>query len=570
MKKMIPALVAIVLIIIIGAFAFGTELTEKYSYSNEQADVYEHFHLTDIDQVAIIENSALLEEQAVLLDGKCYFSYDTVLNHINDRFYIDKEEQLLLFTTPTEMIIAPIDGSTYKVDDKQEDAGYKIWFQGKKGNYYIAADYLKQYTNYSYDLYLDPNRVLIDRKFHETEAADTKKATAVRIKGGVKSPVLKNISADESLFILERMETWCKVMTEDGFIGYVENKMLGDAYQKKPEVVTDYATPEYTSLTENKKISIGWHAIYSKAGNDTLHDVVSNAAGLNVIAPTWYSVSDCYGSLRSFASADYVEKAHEKGLKVWGVVDDFNQEDTVGEDVDVPKLLSKTTSRTMLIDNLMSEAKAVGLDGINIDFERINTSQAGADFVQFLRELSIRMRKEGLVLSVDNYVPYDFNSRYDLEEQGVVADYVIIMAYDEHWAGCSEAGSVSSADYVKYSIDKTLQYVPENKIVTALPFYTRLWKTEKAKVSSEAYAMTGVDAVLKEYGMTPQWDEATSQNYAEATKNDVLYQMWIEDLESLNVKLNIMKNYNLGGVAAWRLGYEPASVWELFEAYTAQ
>ena len=110
MKKMIPALVAIVLIIIIGAFAFGTELTQKYSYSNEQADVYEHFHLTDIEQVAIIENSALLEEQAVLLDGKCYFSYDTVLNHINDRFYIDKEEQLLLFTTPTEMIIAPIDG----------------------------------------------------------------------------------------------------------------------------------------------------------------------------------------------------------------------------------------------------------------------------------------------------------------------------------------------------------------------------------------------------------------------------------------------------------------------------
>lgn len=568
MKKVIPALVAIVLIIIIGAIAFGGELMEKYSYSNEGADLYEHFNLKDISQIAIIENNALLEEQAYLLDGRCYFSYETVLNHINDRFYIDKEEELLLFTTPTQIISAAMDGSTYKTDGEEKDAGYKIWFQ--KGTYYIAADFLKQYTNYSYELYLDPNRVLIDKNFREQEAADAKKATAVRVKGGVKSPVLKNISEGDTLVILERMETWCKVMTGDGFIGYVENKVLNDAYTKKPDPVTDYEEPEYTSLTEDKKISIGWHAIYSVGGNDTLNEVAGNAAGMDVIAPTWYSVSDCYGSLRSFASPSYVEKAHEKGLKVWGVVDDFNQEDTVGEDVDVPLLLSRTTSRTMLIDNIMSEAKAAGLDGINIDFERINTAEAGADFVQFLRELSIRCRREGLVLSVDNYVPYDFNSRYDLEEQGVVADYVIIMAYDEHWAGCEEAGSVSSAEYVKYSIDKTMQYVPENKIITALPFYTRLWKTTGAKVSSEAYAMTGVDTVLNTYGMTAEWDDATSQNYAEVTQGDTLYQMWIEDLQSINVKINIMKNYKLGGVAAWRLGYEPASVWELLEAYTAQ
>ena len=172
-------------------------------------------------------------------------------------------------------------------------------------------------------------------------------------------------------------------------------------------------------------------------------------------------------------------------------------------------------------------------------------------------------------MSVDNYVPYDFRSYYDLEEQGVVVDYVIIMAYDEHWNGCQTAGSVASIDFVRYAIEKTMTYVPSEKIVCALPFYTRLWKTEGTTVQNSDYAMTGVSKVLKDYGMEPQWNEATGQNYAEVTIGDALYQIWIEDVTSINFKINVMMNYKLGGVAAWRLGYEPSNVWDLFDAYTS-
>lgn len=573
MKKAIPVLVAIVLIVIIGGVTFGSQIIEKYSYSQEKADLYEYFHITKEEEVPIVLQDALIEDKAVMVDGICYFNMETVHAYFNDRFYVDTTEQLLLYTTPDKIIRSEIGTSGYRAGDDVQDAGYKLSFSRAVGEnivYYVAADFVKQYTNFSYEVYGEPYHMQVYTQWEEIPVADITGDTAVRLLGGVKSPVLREISAGEKVVILEKMETWCKVKTADAFIGYVENKFLENERTEARTPVTDYEVPEYTSLTKDHRISLGWHAIYASSGNGTLSDVIANTKELTVIAPTWFSVSDEQGGLRSFAESSYVKKAHEKGLEVWGVVDDFNYEDTAGVDINVPAILAATTTRTALIDNIMNEALACGMDGINIDFERINDNRAGEDFVQFLRELSIRCRAQGLVLSVDNYVPYDFNARYDLEEQGVVADYVIIMAYDEHWAGSQEAGSVSSIDYVRYAIEKTSQYVPENKVITALPFYTRLWKTVGTEVSSEAYPMVNVDNVLATYDMEKTWDEATSQNYAEVTKGDAYYQIWIEDIQSLGVKLNVMQNYNLGGVAAWRLGYEPAAVWDMIGSYVTQ
>lgn len=573
MKKIIPVLIAIVLIIIIGGVAFGSQIVEKYSYSQEKADLYEYFHIVKEEEVPIILQDALIEQKAVMSDGVCYFDLDTVHTYFNERFYIDRQEQLLLYTTPTEVIRTELESSEYRVNGETADAGYRIAFAraaGEETVYYIAADFVKQYTNFSYEVFEEPCHMQIYTEWGERQAADITKNTAVRILGGVKSPILRQITAGETVTILEKMETWCKVKTEDAYIGYVENKFLENERIETQTPVTDYAVPEYTSLTKDHKISLGWHAIYATSGNGTLNEVAGNAGSLNVIAPTWFSVSDGMGGLRSFAEASYVKKAHEKGLEVWGVVDDFNYEDTAGTDVDVPAVLAATTTRTALIDNIMAAAAECGMDGVNIDFERINDARTGEDFVQFLRELSIRCRQAGLVFSIDNYVPYEFNARYNLKEQGAVADYVIIMAYDEHWAGSPEAGSVSSIDYVRYSIEKTSSYMDSRKIITALPFYTRLWKTVGTQVSSEAYPMTSVDKVLATYGMEKTWDETTSQNYAEITVGDTFYQMWVEDVQSIGVKLNVMQNYDLGGVAAWRLGYEPAAVWDMIGAYLQQ
>ena len=79
----------------------------------------------------------------------------------------------------------------------------------------------------------------------------------------------------------------------------------------------------------------------------------------------------------------------------------------------------------------MADAETYGFDGYNLDFESLKES-AGPHSVQFIREMSAACRNNGLILSVDNYVPAPYNRFYDRTEQGIVADYVIVMGYDEH------------------------------------------------------------------------------------------------------------------------------------------
>ena len=569
MKKLIPVVTAIVLIIVIAAVAFGSQIYEKYSYSQEKADLNEYYNIYGDEEVPILLQDELVEEKAILADGVYYFDLDTVHKYFNTRFYFDEKENLLLYTTPTQIFTSEVGTASYEVNGTITETDYKISFTRQKNTeenpliLYVAADYVKQFTNYSYETFLEPNRMQVYTQWNQRNVATVKKDTAIRLKGGVKSAILKEVVEGDSLIVMEQMETWSKVKSNDGFIGYVENKRLSDISTETPIPVTDYQVPEYTSLTRDYKICLGWHVIGGVAGNDTLAEATKNTQGLNTISPTWFKINDNEGNFVSFATADYVNKAHNMGLEVWGLVDDFSYE------VDMLQILSATTTRTHLVDGLVRAALDCGMDGINIDFETINTV-SGEHFVQFLRELSIQCRANNLVLSVDNYVPFNFNDYYNREEQGVVADYVIIMGYDEHWHGSNEPGSVSSIKYVRNGIEKMMEEVPSKKIVNALPFYTILWKITGAEVSDDYVTMVNQSSLISNLGITTAWNEETCQNYGELVSGDTTYQIWLEDEDSIEVKLNVMKNYDLGGVAAWRLGYESPAIWNTISSYVSQ
>ena len=309
-----------------------------------------------------------------------------------------------------------------------------------------------------------------------------------------------------------------------------------------------------------------WHQTTSQMANDAVESLLTSVTGVNVIAPTWFSLNDEEGNFRSYGEADYVSRAHDYGLQVWGVLDDFNYNNETGADLSVYNVLSSTTKRQYLAQNITEAALALGLDGINLDFERLS-SDSGPHYVQFLRELSILCRDNGLVLSVDNYVPFDFNDYYRLDIQGEVTDYVIIMGYDEHWHGSGDPGSVASIDYVSGGIERTVSEVPAGKVINALPFYTILWKIEGAQITDEYLTMNNTADFLTRMNVQPQWEEETCQNYAEWTSGDATYKIWLEDAESVSVKLNVMNAQEIGGVAVWRLGYGTEAVWELINAY---
>ena len=560
-KKIIPIVIAIVLIIIIGGVTFGSRILEKYSYSKERADLNAYYGITGSQEAAIVLQDEIVEEKARISDGICYLDMATIHKYLNDRFYVDGGEGLLLYTLPEDIVRNSIGSSVKETAQGSEELGYTaaIW---EGDTLYVALDYIKQYTNFSYQLFMDPYRIQLTTEWPSYEVASISKNTQVRVKGGVKSEILTDVQKGDQVSVLEQMETWSKVKTADSVIGYVENKRLTGIRSEQPIPVTDYQEPEYTSLTRDHKINLGWHVVASAGGNDTFNSVTANAGNLNVISPTWFKLCDNEGGYTSFASADYVQKAHDRGLEVWALIENIEYKDSIS----MYEILSSTTTRQKLIDSLMNDLITYGIDGINVDFEQLSMD-CGEHFVEFIRELSVACRKNGKVLSVDNYVPRDFNDYYDRKEQGIVADYVIVMGYDEHYAGSKEAGSVASIDYVEDGIAQTVKEVPAEKVINAIPFYTRIWETTGDGISSQAVDMVTAEQFISNHGITAEWDETTCQNYGEYTSGDSRYQVWLEDADSIKVKLNVMENYGIGGVAEWRLGFEKPEIWDVIGEY---
>lgn len=560
-KKIIPIVIAIVLIIIIGGVTFGSRILEKYSYSKERADLSAYYGITGSQEAAIVLQDEIVEEKARISDGICYLDMATIHKYLNDRFYVDGGEGLLLYTLPEDIVRNSIGSSVKETAQGSEELGYTaaIW---EGDTLYVALDYIKQYTNFSYQLFTDPYRIQLTTEWPSYEVASISKNTQVRVKGGVKSEILTDVQKGDQVSVLEQMETWSKVKTADSVIGYVENKRLTGIRSEQPIPVTDYQEPEYTSLTRDHKINLGWHVVASAGGNDTFNSVTANAENLNVISPTWFKLCDNEGGYTSFASADYVQKAHDRGLEVWALIENIEYKDSIS----MYEILSSTTIRQKLIDSLMNDLITYGIDGINVDFEQLSMD-CGEHFVEFIRELSAACRKNGKVLSVDNYVPRDFNDYYDRKEQGIVADYVIVMGYDEHYAGSKEAGSVASIDYVEDGIAQTVKEVPAEKVINAIPFYTRIWETTGDGISSQAVDMATAEQFISNHGITAEWDETTCQNYGEYTSGDSRYQVWLEDADSIKVKLNVMENYGIGGVAEWRLGFEKPEIWDVIGEY---
>jgi spore germination protein YaaH len=566
-KRIITVLVPIVLIFIVIGAAFGSKIIERYSYSKNKADLNEYFSLTGDDEVAFVLQDKIIENKARMAGGVCYFDLPTVTKYFTDRFYINSDEQVLLFTTDTDVIRIDIgdNSNIMYTSDEASDLGYKAAFYD--GDVlYIAADYLAKYANFEYHLYDNPLRVQVYTAWDTYTQAVIGKKTAVRYQGGVKSDILEEMAKGDKVEVLEEMENWSKVKTADSIIGYVENKYLTDQSAVTRMCSTGFEEYTYNNVVKEGTINLAFHQIFSEVDGAALSSALSSTKAVNVVSPTWFRLTDSDGNFSSIANASYVSKAHELGVEVWALITDVDSNDLYGVNIDFVELLSSSENRKRLIDGLMQQVDTYGLDGINIDFEKVK-SDSGTHFVQFIRELSIETRKRGVVLSVDNYVPSEYTAHYNRKEQGIYADYIIIMAYDEHYVGGGEAGSNSSISFVENGIIDTKELVPTEKIINAIPFYTRVWESGSDGLKAQTLSMASEADWIKKTGVTPTWSDEYCQNYAEYQSNGSTYQCWLEDTESIAVKLSVMKTQGIKGVASWKLGLEDTAVWDIISDY---
>lgn len=569
----------ILFIILLIAAVVGAFLWKKYSPSKEKADLKEYYGIEKEGQLAITINNEIVEPHGMISEGKAYVQYETVRDHISNRYYWDPNENKLLYTLPKDIVSVEVGSKDYMVSNDKNSEDYVI-LKTEGSTAYIALDFIQQYTNIDYAVYENPSRVMIVSDWGETPVSQVKKNTQIRYRGGVKSPVLSEVKKKDEVVVLEEEENWKKVRTKDGFIGYIKNSALKETEKKK--ITRKFEEPEYTNISQDYTINLVWHNVTNREANNNVLDKIAETKGLTTIAPTWYHVKNTDGDLESLSSADYVEKARQLKVDVWATVRDFDG--GINSQSETYELLSSTSKREKLINQLISDALQTNVAGINVDFEKVS-EECGEHYIQFIRELSVKCRQSALVLSVDNYVPKNYNMQYNRKEQGVFADYVVIMGYDEHHGGSPEAGPVSSYNFVQEGIEETLKEVPAEKVISGLPFFTRLWsekpKTQEqlakdqgteaeqytTQVKSEAYGMSRAKEKVTEAGADITWDEEAKQNFATWTDGDTTYKIWLEDVKSLEPKLKLMKEYGLAGSAAWALGQESSDVWPLIQQY---
>ncbi len=544
MKKAVPVMIASGLIFVIVLGVFGYQAVQKYMPTKEMADLEEVYEIGG-DRVALYYNYGRQEIQGIYENGQTYLPLSWIHGHINKRFYWDSTESLLVYTLPDQIVYA---------DAETKGSNGSPLLLVTQEDVYLTLGLIANYSDVEIQAFDtgDVKRVFIN-EWGNRNVSMLNKKRAVREKGGIKSPVLTNLEKETQVVVLETMETWSKVMSPDGHIGYVENKVLGEVQSEAFFSGRESVVYEGTSLDE--KIVLGWHQVTNLDANKQLENVLEDAGNINVISPTWFSLTDNQGAFKSLASQEYVDLAHEYGIQVWALLDNFS------DNVQTEVLLSSTTTRRKLINSLMAEVEKYGIDGLNMDFESLKP-EAGIHYIQFLRELSIPCREKGIVLSVDNYVPTSYNTFYDREEQGIVVDYVIVMGYDEHYAG-GEPGSVASLGFVENGISGTLELVPREKVINAIPFYTRLWTEKDGAVSSKALGIAAAKRWVEENHVELYWQEELGQYYGELHTPSELSYLWLEEEESLELKMNLIKDYDLAGVACWKLGLEDEYAWDV-------
>ena len=552
-KGIIIAAAAAGLVVIVAAMF----VIVRYTPTKEKMSGYKYFDIDkNTDKVLVMIDGESYPDTGINIDGRLYLPQEFIADNINVGFYYDKESDATLYSDTSYIYAFKKNQNDYSDDTgKIYTMDYSV-IRDVDGECFIAWDYVAERTDCEYQYASEPDRMNVTLKSEAKQCVTAGKKAAVRYRGGIKSPVLEYVSKGDRLEYVDDIDEWIKVTTVSGYTGYVKKSEVSDTFEYVRE---QKAVEEHNFLLKNEKITLAWFQVSGTAGNSSIDNNMSTISGVNVIAPTWYSVTDESGNMSSYASADFVSKMHQRGIDVWALVSDFDT------NVDFAQLYSSKAARTNMVNKLVGEAKSYGFDGINLDYENIKSAYA-KDYLQFVRELSVACERNGIVLSTDNYKPEAYNRCYNLKEQSKFVDYVIVMAYDEHYAG-TDAGSVASLPFVKEAVEDTVQLVGKEHVIAGIPFYTRIWTTTDGNTTSRAVGMQAAIDQLNSDGQVALWNDDCGQYVASYTVGSSTRQIWFEEEKSIEAKMQVIQQENTAGVACWKLGLEKSTVWSVISQY---
>lgn len=561
-KVPVPFIITGILVLTV-ILVFVAVIIERNTPSREYVNLYSYYE-TDNEQLIAVYDGEILGNTPYI-EGVAYLSCNFVREEFTDRFYYDGSLKSVLYTTDTEIYEIPLNSELYYIDGIKYTEGYVIAVEEDE-TIYIAVDFLTDKAAFTYELQENPNRLNVYSDGLEIDELCFVNDARIRTEASIKAPIIGDAFGDTNWYRTdeEASKGWVSVANLDGRKGFIRQKdIAGDVGIKVFQ--SDFQAPEYTTCQKDYDIVLVWHAIYNTNANANIAELIENTQGVNTVSPTWYKVADETGEITSMADEAYVDYIHSLGMEIWPLISDFASVENDGFSIN--ELFSNADNRRRLIDNIIKETETFGYDGINIDFEHV-FADAADGYTQFIRELSIKCRERQIVLSIDNYVPMSHNLHYNRTAQGECADYIIVMGYDEHYRGGSEAGSVASINFVEKGILNTLEEAPSDKVINALPFYTRLWEEYVnddgiTELNSTSYSMDKAMEKVNELGLNIQWDSEVQQYVAKGEVDGIYYSIWLEEEESIAAKMKVVRENNLAGIAAWSLGMENEAVWEV-------
>jgi spore germination protein YaaH len=512
--------------------------------------------------ILVVGNSKKGAGHVRVEEREIYIAVEPLREFIDPHFFWDEAEKTAVITTAERVIHMHSEQLTAEVNLEPVELQFPL--QEENDILYLPLLFLADFYNISVSHHPETGTVVIDHTGEPAYLAEVAAGVRLREGPGLRYPYLAQLQPGELLRLEENAGSgWCLVRTEKGMTGYLS--------WKKITLLGEYPTPleeqkpEKTPAVElpPSPLVMVWEFTYPNPDVNQIGPMPS----LQVVSPTWFHLADSSGAIQNLADPAYVQWARERGYKIWALVSNsYDHELTAA-------FLSSSDSRKKFIKQLLIFARLYDLDGLNLDFENFHYSY-GDLYTQLVRELAPLCRAEGLVLSVDvsmvSSEPY-WSRGFDRGALAEAADLIMLMAYDEHWASSPLPGSVASLPWVERGVKRVLEEVPAEKLVLAVPFYTRVWQVEsqggsEVSTGSRALSMGRVEELLTTRESVQEWDSSARQNKARYFEGEDEYLLWLEDAVSMRQRLQLIGQYGLAGVAGWRRGLEKPEIWNVFAA----
>ncbi|WP_338091439.1 glycosyl hydrolase family 18 protein [Peptoniphilus vaginalis] len=535
LKKLFMGLL-LILVLAAGAFLFVENRgTSKISTK------YDKFNF-------LTEDKDIDKDDFCIEDGMIYLSLDYIKEYLDKGIEYDKSTGEVKINNDHANKILKL--NEYKAKFNSGTIDLRAPVIEKNGKIMLPIEAFI----YDYDVRLRYNKdirlLLLDYRDKEYDLTKTTSETLLRESDSKRSPIIKKLPKGEELYVYEEKGKFCKVRMPEGYAGYVLKKDLDENFEK----VSFKSTSKNTFADP---INLTWDYTYAEHSEDKINQI-KDIKGLDVIIPTWFSIRNGNGDMIDRGSQNYIKKYKDLGIDVWAYLDNSFDPNVTHE------ALSNENTRKKVINKTLELCKKYGMKGINIDFEhtRVDDRDYITDFVREFRQAA----GDDFIISVDvtPQISADVTKEpYDRKTLADIADYMVVMAYDQHWGSSDKAGSVAQYKWVEGSVNVLFRSIPNKKMILGVPLYTRIWKEAGGKVTSKTISMEEVARIIAAKGLKPVWDKESQQNYVEYQENNANYKIWIEDANSLEKKVSLVNKYNLAGVGSWRLGFETSNIWDV-------